>query len=363
MNDKYTSFLESSEMSHFQQSREWAQVKANWKNELITVRDASGAVRGVASVLIRKIPFFGNMMYVPRGPVCDIHDADTLERITGEIKALGERYDAFVVRMEPNVPVSDEGFRSIAGRLGYRINSSAQTYDEEIQARHNYELKINGRTKEEVFASFAKKTRYNIRLAERHGVEIRQLGMAQMGVFCALMEETARRNGFIPRSREYFERLCTKMGGHAELYGAYYEGEPVSAVLIITYGDKAWYLYGASGGAHRNSMANYLLQWRMIENAIDRGLSVYSFGGSPGKLGTENGLYRFKMGFGTELVELIGEVYIPFKPATFRVYHTMEKYFKRIRRRLYRLKNSLEEQETHRTPAAEVSGMMTLRHT
>ncbi len=341
MEDKYTSFLSSSKFCHFQQSEEWAAVKSNWKSEFITVRGPEGELRGAASVLIRRIPFFGNMMYVPRGPVCDVYDADTLEKLTGEIKALGDKYDAFVVRMEPCVRVGDERFSGIAKKLGYEINSSALTYDEEIQARHNYELFIDGRTKEEVFASFGKKTRYNIRLAMRHGVEVRRLGLSDLGLFCELMEETARRDGFIPRSREYFERLMTRMGSHAELYGAFYEDSIVSAALIITYGNKAWYLYGASGGQHRNTMANYLLQWRMIENAVDRGLEVYSFGGSPGRIGADNGLYRFKTGFGTQLVEYIGEVYIPFKPVKFKLYHVAERNFRRIRRKLYRQKNRI----------------------
>ena len=46
---------------------------------------------------------------------------------------------------------------------------------------------------------------------------------------------------------------------------AYYDGKPISGVIPIFYGNKTWYLYGASSNQHRNLMPNYLLQWEMIK--------------------------------------------------------------------------------------------------
>ncbi len=51
-------------------------------------------------------------------------------------------------------------------------------------------LKINGRTKEEIFSSFHKKWRYNIRVAERKGVECRICGRESLDDFYGLMKET-----------------------------------------------------------------------------------------------------------------------------------------------------------------------------
>ena len=71
--NKYNEFLTKHDRCNFQQSVEWAKVKSNWKNEIILVENDDGEIVGSLSVLIRKIPIFGNMMYSPRGPVCDIH--------------------------------------------------------------------------------------------------------------------------------------------------------------------------------------------------------------------------------------------------------------------------------------------------
>ena len=60
---EYKEFLEKHERCNFQQSPEWAKVKENWKNEIVIAEDESGKIIGAISILIRKIPIFGNIMY------------------------------------------------------------------------------------------------------------------------------------------------------------------------------------------------------------------------------------------------------------------------------------------------------------
>ena len=87
--------------------------------------------------------------------------------------------------------------------------------------------------------------------------------------------------------------------------------------VAVQYGDKVWYLYGASSNNYRNLMPNYLLQWRMIEWAIENNCRIYDFRGISGDLSENNplfGLYRFKKGFGGELVEFAGEFEYNMKP-------------------------------------------------
>ena len=53
---EYKEFLEKHEKGHYAQSIEWANVKDEWKNEIIIVRDEKGEIKATLSVLIRKIP-------------------------------------------------------------------------------------------------------------------------------------------------------------------------------------------------------------------------------------------------------------------------------------------------------------------
>ena len=88
------------------------------------------------------------------------------------------------------------------------------------------------------------------------------------------------------------------------------EGTPIAGTLAIHYGDKVWYLYGASSNEHRNLMPNYLLQWRMIQWAVETGCRIYDFRGVSGNVSEDNplyGLFRFKQGFGGDFTEFVGE--------------------------------------------------------
>ena len=43
---KYEAFLQSHPKGHFMQSPQWAQVKSFWKNEVVTVEDENGRIKG-----------------------------------------------------------------------------------------------------------------------------------------------------------------------------------------------------------------------------------------------------------------------------------------------------------------------------
>ena len=310
----YKLFLEEHALCDFQQSIEWGELKIDWKNEIIIIENQKRQIIATISVLIRKIPLFGNLMYVPRGPVGDIHDKNILEQLTYKINELAKKYHAFVIKIEPNVEFKDERFKQIVKELGYGINSQAMNFEQEIQARHNFRLYIQQRSQQEVFDSFSNKTRYNIRLAQR-------------------------RDDFRIRKKSYFERLYQVFPKeNLNLKIAYFEGEPIAAILLISYGKKMWYLYGASSNLHRNTMPNYLLQWEAIQMAIEQKMDVYDFRGvSYKENGQEDGLFHFKKGFGADLVELIGEIYIPFKPLRYASYQIAERQFRNIRNFFYQM--------------------------
>ena len=98
---EYNKFLENHERCNFMQSVEWGKVKAPiWKNEIVLAKDDDGKIIGSISVLIRKIPIFGNLMYSSRGPICDIHDEKVMKQLTDGVKELAKKYKAFVLKIE-----------------------------------------------------------------------------------------------------------------------------------------------------------------------------------------------------------------------------------------------------------------------
>ncbi len=330
--EEYTKFLETHERCNFQQSIEWSKVKTSWKTEIILAEDEKGNIIGSLMVLIRKIPFFGNIMYSSRGPVCDIHDIDVLKQLTDGAKELAKKYNAIVLRIEPDIVSSDLEFRNIVQNLGYKIKDDAKNFREEIQPRYVFRLNTKNKTEDELFKNFHQKTRYNIRLATKKGVQVREGTREDLKEFHKIMVTTGIRDGFITRPLEYFEKMYDCLGPkHIKLLMAYYEDKPISGVIPIMYGNKTWYLYGASSNEHRNLMPNYLLQWEMIKMAVNNKSDIYDLRGVPGIADNSNGLYRFKKGFGAEYTEFIGEVYIDFKPFMYKMYKFTEKTFRSLR--------------------------------
>lgn len=333
--NEYKEFLEVHERCNFQQSPEWAKVKDNWKNEVILAEDEQGKIIGSLSVLIRKMPIFGNIMYSSRGPVCDIHNMAVLKQLTDGAKELAKKYNAIVLKIEPDIESKDQTFRDIVTNLGYKIKDDAKDFKDEIQPRYVFRLDIKDKTEEEIMAGFKQKWRYNIRLAIKKGVVVKEGTRENLKDFHKIMVETGKRDGFITRPLEYFEKMYDELAPkHMKLLMAYYEDKPISGVIPIFYGNKTWYLYGASSNEHRNLMPNYLLQWEMIKMAIARHDDIYDFRGVSGVVDENHpqyGLYRFKQGFGATFTEFIGEIYIPFKPLTYKLYKFSEKAFRTLR--------------------------------
>ena len=337
--EEYSDFLEKHERCNFQQSLEWAKVKQSWKREVILAEDTNGKINGSLMVLVRKIPFFGNIMYSARGPVCDIHNIEVLRQITEGAKELAKKYNAIVLRIEPDIKSNDTDFRNIMLELGYSIKDDAKNFRDEIQPRYVFRLDTKNKTEDEIFKNFHQKTRYNVRLATKKGVTVKEGTREDLKDFHKIMVTTGIRDGFITRPLEYFEKMYDCLGPeHMKILMAYYDGKPISGVIPIMYGNKTWYLYGASSNEHRNLMPNYLLQWEMIKIAISRKSDIYDLRGVPGIADDSNGLYRFKKGFGAEYTEFIGEVYIPFKPLTYKAYKFSEKMFRSLRALKLKLK-------------------------
>lgn len=336
-NDKkaYKEFLENNERCNFQQSIEWGKVKQAWKNEIVLSKDNEGKIVGAVSVLIRKMPIFGNFMYISRGPICNIHDKAVLQDLTEGLKLLAKKYKAFTLKWEPDIKSDDLEFRKIATELGFKIKDDAKDFSEGIQPRYVFRLNLKDKTEDEIFAEFHQKTRYNIRLATKKGVVIREGKREDLKDFHKIMEITGKRDDFMIRPLSYFEIMYDELAPeHFKLMMAYTsDGEPISGIIDIIYGNKIWYLYGASSNAHRNLMPNYLLQWDMIKYSIEHKKDMYDFRGVVGIVDESHpqyGLYRFKKGFNAEFTEFIGELYINYKPITYKMYKISEKIYKKI---------------------------------
>lgn len=316
----FESFVQTHENGSFMQSRLWANVKANWESEGIISRDISGNVRGTCLVLIRKTPLFRSaLLYAPRGPVCCHSDDEALRDIAAGIDTIAEKYRAFAFLCDPPIVLPESSVLADAG-----LHTQNLPEDREIQCRFNYVLDIHEKTPEEIRAGFKPEYRNRINKAQRRGIWCEELfgedALNALGDFCKLMEQTGRRDGFPIRSEEYFARFLSELNEHARLFMCYADigGKiPLSGAIAVSYGGCFSYVYGASSDCWRNLYPNYLMQQTMINTAVEHGCKIYDFGGVPfcyDESRREYGIYRFKKGFGGEIVSYAGQFAKIYRP-------------------------------------------------
>ena len=340
--DEYEAFVQGHPKGHFAQSVLWAKQKPAWDWKAIVCRNEAGKIKGSIAFLIRKMPVVRKkIMYACRGPVCDLDDRATFGELMAAARTLAKEEKAYVIKIDPDVPSSNTEFAKLLTDFGFRTRDTGKNF-EAIQPKYVFRLYLNGRSEEELMASFHQKWRYNIRLAVKKGVEVRLCGKEMVPDFARIMVETGVRDNFATRPPEYFAAMLDNLGDKCRLYMAFHEGQPIAGTLAIHYGDKVWYLYGASSNEHRNLMPNYLLQWNMIQWAVETGSRVYDFRGVSGDLSEDNphyGLYRFKKGFGGEFTEFMGEYDYVLNRLSYFIAEKGALAYKGVAAKLYMLKN------------------------
>lgn len=165
----------------------------------------------------------------------------------------------------------------------------------------------------ELLQGMKPKTRYNIGLATRKGVEVLEMGIEDLNVWYALYGETATRNHFSLHGLDYFRAVMAARQEQTDteviLLMAEHKGTPLAAMFLVLAGGRASYLYGASSSENKHLMGTYALQWNAINVAKQRGCRDYDMFGvspSPDPSHPLYGLYRFKAGFGGQMFHSMG---------------------------------------------------------
>jgi peptidoglycan pentaglycine glycine transferase (the first glycine) len=331
---------------HLLQSWAWGELKSRfgWRVQRFTLAGAC------AQVLYRRLPAgLGSIAYVPKGPLLDWGDDDAASRLLAAIEVRARAQRAICLKVEPPVPVkagaSDnagapkepnaaEDTVAAAPALAERLAAlgfrpSTQT----VQPRRTLVVDLDDEP-EALLARMKQKTRYNIRLAARRGVQVRAGGEEDLPAFYRLMQHTAERDRFGIRSQSYYDsahRLLVAPG-MGRLLLAEHEGTLLAALVAMAFAGEACYMYGASADEGRNLMPTYLLQWESMLWAKAVGCQTYDLWGVPDEeeevleAGFPErsdglwGVYRFKRGFGGRLVRTAGAWDLVYAPLRYLVY-------------------------------------------
>ena len=324
---------------HILQSAEWAEHKSEvgWQAEPIILSGPDGAPTAGALVLTRSIRLLGfgpkfSVCYVPRGPLLDWQSDDLCRQALEAIEGYCRSKKAIFIKLDPEV-ILGTGIPGSEGEILDPAGSAAETLltgrgwrysREQIQFKNTVLIDLAG-SEDSWMSRMKQKTRYNIRLAQRNGVVVRQGEQIDLPNLYRMYARTADRDGFIIRSEEYYLKLWRNFmdAGLGVPLIAEVEGVAVAALMLFVFGERAWYFYGMSTSDHREKMPNYLLQWEAMRIAKSLGCSIYDLWGAPETFGGDDsmaGVFRFKEGLGGTLLRTIGAWDYPSRPFLYFLY-------------------------------------------
>ncbi|MEO8065502.1 MAG: peptidoglycan bridge formation glycyltransferase FemA/FemB family protein [Candidatus Doudnabacteria bacterium] len=255
------------------------------------------------------LPLGKKFVYCPRGPLGNIDAA------LDDLKKLDSDHSIIFSRVEPGQIV----------RLPRAVK--------DIQPVNNWMLSLSAeggsasggeKTEEELLISMKPKTRYNINLAQRKGVTVRQAGWQDLIQVWQLFMETAGRNKIKLHPQDYYFKMWEHLEPqYLKILIAEYKGQALSAMILTLFGSTATYLHGGTSVKMKEAMSPYVLHWEAIKLAKNSGMKFYDFGGiAPDgeKDHSWAGITRFKKGFGGFEVNYPGSFDLIFSPIWYNVY-------------------------------------------
>lgn len=299
-------------MNSFLQSPEWQKIQESIGRRTWRTCDAL--------VIEHDLPFGFRYLYCPRLSLAGA----SLDDFFSQVKELARKEKFIFLKIDSAYAPSNIQIRT----ANYRTVPSSP-----LQPRRTAILYLQ-KPEEELLKAIHEKTRYNIRLAERKGVEVTTVihnnVREDFEIFWRLLQETAARDEFHTHERDYYEKLLAVRTADFsnELFFARLGNQILAAAMINFYRDPktdvagATYLHGASSHQRREVMAPHLLHWSIIRNARARGAQSYDFWGIDEKKWP--GITRFKLAFGGAIVEYPQSLDVVFRLWWYRVYQTIK---------------------------------------
>jgi lipid II:glycine glycyltransferase (peptidoglycan interpeptide bridge formation enzyme) len=292
---------------HILQSWLWGELKGShsW-TPLRFVWRADDRIVAAAQLLVLQRGRL-RLGYIPKGPLLDWTNGALAETVLKQLAGFARQHGLLLLKIDPDVRIDvDEGntITVLLAELGWRASF------EQVQFRNTMVLDLQP-TLDQLMEGMKPKWRYNIHLAVRKGVTVRDATLDDLPLLYAMYAETAARDGFVIRAEAYYRDVWQRFmnAGLAWPLIAEVKTTPVAMAMALHFGACAWYMYGASRDAGKGFMPNHLLQWHIIRRAREAGCTVYDLWGAPDALDVSDplwGLFRFKQGFGATFVPYLG---------------------------------------------------------
>lgn len=304
--------------THPLQSWEWGEFRQQTGLKVIRLGAFEGKkIKAAYQLTVHPLPKINNnVLYFPKGPLPDKIMLQALQK-------LGEEEKAVFIKMEPNIRENLDVQKFLLDN-GCRQGKSLFT-------PYSFQLDLRS-SEEQLLTNMKPKTRYNIRVAQKHGVEIVEDNSPKaFEEYLHLTAETTRRQRFYAHGAEYHRQMWKIMSqsGIAHLFLAKYQKQVLASYVFFVFNKVLYYPYGASTREHREVMPTYALFWEAIKFGQKMGCQLFDMWGSPGPNPSPHdpwyGFHQFKEGFGGELVKFIGTYDLVINPPFYQLFNIINK--------------------------------------
>jgi lipid II:glycine glycyltransferase (peptidoglycan interpeptide bridge formation enzyme) len=291
--------------THPLQSYAWGQFRE--KTGVTVVRKGfseKGKLTQIIQLTIHRIPKTPwTIGYFPKGTT-------PTKGMIAELKNIGKQYNCIFIQLEPNIE-KKSNFESQVSEFGLFPSTHP------LFTKYTFVLDLT-KSEEELLKNMHPKTRYNIRIAQKHNVLVaEETSQDAFQAYLQLTKETTNRQGFFAHTPLYHRLMWKTLQGKVEkntlsahLFIARYQNKPLTAWIVFVFHDTLYYPYGASSTENRETMASNLMMWEAIIFGKKLGLKHFDMWGSLGENPDQKdpwyGFHRFKQGYGPELVEFVG---------------------------------------------------------
>lgn len=288
---------------HPLQSWEWGDFRkaTGQKVERYGVFDDSGQMQDAIQVTFHSIPVLGGTAgYFPRGP-------QPTGELLSALKDIGQRNNAVFIKLEPNIMVPAEETNAFAAERQL-LEEAGAVPGQQLFTQFTF-VKDLRPSEEEILNSFKSKTRYNVRLARKRGVQIvEDTSLAGLEKYLDLLRLTTDRQNFYAHDESYFRKQWEIFGksGIMRILLAEFEGKILTAWIIFLFNGVGYYPYGASSRENPEVMASNLMMWEALMLAKREGCTAFDMWGALGPDAPADhkwsGFHRFKEGYSGELM-------------------------------------------------------------
>lgn len=312
---------------HPLQSWQWGEFRQNTGIEVIRLGGyEKNQLIETAQVTLHQIPFTSYRIgYFPK-------DGIPSREMLSKLVEIGKQRKCIFIKLEPNIlKEKSSRFPACAGRSVLGSKFLVYSSPHPLFTKYTFQLDLQ-KTDEELLKNMHSKTRYNIRVAQKHNVKVKEDNSPRaFETYLTLTEETTKRQKFYAHSLNYHKLMWQTLNpaGIAHLLTATYNynGHDNTLVtwILFLFNNILYYPYGASETKFRNVMASNLMMWEAIRFGKKHGAKIFDMWGSlgPNPSSSEQwfGFHRFKEGFGAKLIEFVGSFDLVINPTLYKFYN------------------------------------------